>query len=253
MKIGILGAMLEEIAYLHTRMENTITETIGQRQFHSGRLNNQDIVLVFSRWGKVAASSTVTTLIDRFNVDFVIFTGIAGAIDKDLEPGDFVIADKLIQHDMDVSQIGGMAKFEIPLLGKKYFEVQSDYVQLAVRAAHEYIEDELTNDIGIDILNDFGIISPKVIQGTIASGDQFVADTSVSDYLRSSIDNLKCVEMEGAAIAQVAWEHNKPFVVIRTISDKADHTAHIDFPKFVNNIASHLTSGVVLKLLKILQ
>jgi len=252
MKIGILGAMHEEIICLFDKMENTETRIIGQRHFHSGRLQNHEIVLVFSRWGKVAAASTVTTLIDVFNVDFVIFTGIAGATDKDLEPGDFVIADKLIQHDMDVSQIGGIAKYEIPLLGKMYFEVQAEFVKMAVRAAQVYVDQELKQDITPGLLKDFGIQVPKICIGTIASGDQFIASTKITETLNNSVDNLKCVEMEGAAVAQVAWEHDKPFVVIRTISDRADHTAHLDFPKFVATIASHFTSGVVLQLLKIL-
>lgn len=249
MRIGILGAMQEEIALLLEKLENPVKRTVGKREFHSGQLCGHEVVLVFSRWGKVAAASTVTSLIDLFHVNCVLFTGIAGAIDPTLVPGDFVVADRLIQHDMDVSSIDGIERYEIPLLGRKYFEVNPIHVELGLQAARDYIAFALHRDLNPEILQSFQITAPSVVRGTIASGDQFIANQILTDNLRQSIDNLKCVEMEGAAIAQVAWEHDVPFMVLRTISDKADHTAHLDFPRFVSQIASHFTAGVIMQLL----
>lgn len=249
MKIGILGAMQEEIAFLLEKLENSEKHTVGKREFHTGMLRGHEVVLVFSRWGKVAAASTVTSLIDLFQVDIVLFTGIAGAVDRSLVPGDFVIADRLIQHDMDVSSIGGMERFEIPILGKKYFEVAPELVAVGLQAARDFVDSGLNAVTDSEVLREFNIRKPAVCSGTIASGDQFIASPLVTEALSRSVENLKCVEMEGAAIAQVAWEHAIPFMVFRTISDKADHTAHLDFPRFVSQVASHFTAGVILQLL----
>ncbi len=96
-------------------------EVIGMRTYYSGRLFNEDVVLAFSRWSKVAAVSTVTTLIQKYNVDLVLFTGVAGALNSRLNVGDIIIADNLTQYDMDVSGLPRFKKFEIPLLGKCFF------------------------------------------------------------------------------------------------------------------------------------
>ena len=118
MKIGIIGAMEEEIQLFKNDLEIISEETIGMRKYYTGRLFGKDIVLVFSRWGKVAAASTVTTLIQKFQVDLVLFTGVAGAVNSKLNVGDIIISKNLIQHDMDVTALPGFKKFEIPLLGK---------------------------------------------------------------------------------------------------------------------------------------
>jgi adenosylhomocysteine nucleosidase len=107
----------------------------------------------------------------------------------------------------------------------------------------------LSGDVSDEALKEFHIARPQVTTGIIASGDQFIADAAVAQALYRQLPGLKCVEMEGAAVAQVAYEHNIPCLVIRTISDKADHSAVIDFPKFVSKIACHFTCGSVLRLL----
>lgn len=244
MKIGIIGAMQEETLLILKSMKVLSEETIGMRTYYSGKLFDKDIVLVFSRWGKVAAASTVTTLIQRYYVDLVLFTGVAGAARNDLNVGDIVIADKLVQHDMDATALPGFENFEIPLLGKSYFEVDESLLKAAVNSARQYVDTEMTS-IPADMLNEFGIKQPKVLTGTIASGDQFIGDGSKIRELSENIENLQCVEMEGAAVAQVCFEHDIKFIVLRVISDKADEHANIDFPKFIENAASRFTYGII--------
>jgi len=245
MRIGILGAMPEEIDLLAVELRKEEETTIGRRQYLAGKLFDQDAVIVFSRWGKVASASTVTTLIDHFGVGMIIFTGVAGAVSEELEIGDIVVASELVQHDLDASAIPPFQRFEVPLLGVTHLQVAADTVEQVGRAAREYLTKQIASDIGPETLAEFNIAHPKVVIGTIASGDQFIADPEKVARLRLDIPNLKCVEMEGAAVAQVCHEHDIPFMVMRAISDKADHSAKIDFTKFLNRIASHYTRGVI--------
>lgn len=245
MRIGIIGAMEEEIQCFKNDLEIVSEEIIGMRKYYIGRLFGKDIVLVFSRWGKVAAASTVTTLIQKFEVNLVLFTGVAGAVNSNLNIGDIVISNNLIQYDMDVTAIPGFKKFEVPLLNKCSFEIDDSLLDTATKSAHYYIDNEMKSEINVEVLNEFGIKIPKVVVGTIASGDQFIADKDKIRVLSSQIDNLECIEMEGAAVAQVCYEHGVAFIVFRVISDKADEYANIDFKKFVENAASHFTKGII--------
>jgi adenosylhomocysteine nucleosidase len=252
MKIGIMGAMAEEVSQLRHHMTETQSESRGMREYVTGELHGKSVTLVFSRWGKVAASSTATTLVERYGVDCLVFTGVAGALDPALNVGDIVVADTLVQHDMDASVLPGIEKFEIPLLGVARFKVDESYVSAARSAAEAYLAENLRGDVSSDVLDEFHISAPQVATGTIASGDQFIADDKVVQRLRGALPGLRCVEMEGAAVAQVAHEHSIPCVVLRTISDKADHSAVVDFPQFVAKIASHFTCGSVLHLVDLI-
>ncbi|TLS76345.1 5'-methylthioadenosine/adenosylhomocysteine nucleosidase [Mariprofundus erugo] len=253
MNIGIMGAMTEEISQLLQHISETGRETRGMREYVSGTLRGKKVTIVFSRWGKVAAASTATTLIERYGVNYLIFTGVAGAMDQDLHVGDIVIADTLIQHDMDASALPGIERHEIPLLGISSFKVDSRHTDSARLAAESYLSENLTTDIDVHTLHAFHIHTPRVVTGTIASGDQFIADNQSAHALREQIPALKCVEMEGAAVAQVAHEHGIPYLVIRTISDKANESAAIDFPRFIDKVASRFTCGSVLRLLDLIQ
>lgn len=250
MKIGIIGAMQEEVQLLIKDISVTQVDNIGMREYYSGTLYDRDVVIVFSRWGKVAAASTVTTLIEKFNVDLVLFTGIAGAANDMLNIGDIVIADKLVQHDMDCSAVSWLKKFEIPLLGKAEFEVMPDYIALAASSASYYIENEMRNEIGNSVLKEFMDSMPKVIVGTIASGDRFIADKEIIKSFASEIENLQCVEMEGAAVAQICYEHKVDYAVFRVISDKADQHANINCPAFIEKAASYFTRGIIKQFVK---
>lgn len=245
MKIGIIGAMEEEIQLLGEDIKILSEETIAMRKYYNGILFGKEVTLVFSRWGKVAAASTVTTLIQRFGVDLVLFTGVAGGANKELNIGDIIISKNLVQHDMDVTALPGFNKFEIPLLNKALFEVDSLLLDKAIKSADKYIKNELKKDVDSELLNEFGITAPKVVVGSIASGDQFISDRSKIKELSSQIENLQCVEMEGASVAQVCYEHGVKFIVFRVISDKADENAHFNFNKFIEKTARYFTRGII--------
>jgi adenosylhomocysteine nucleosidase len=245
MKIGILSAMPEENHLISSNITGKKITSLGNRDYAEGELGNHDVIAAFSRWGKVAAAQAATTLITKFGAEKIIFTGVAGAASDELEIGDIVISKDLIQHDMDASAIPAFAKFEIPLLGITHFHADHDLLQIAEEAARSYLGSILSSDIPIASLEKYNIYYPKVIAGTIATGDQFIADHEKIRMLQAAIPNLKCIEMEGAAVAQVAHEHQIPFVVIRSISDKANANAMQDFPHFVSHIASHYSLGIV--------
>jgi len=255
MKIGIMGAMPQEIALLQKDMHIVRRQTRGMREYLEGQIYGKDAVLVFSRCAKVAAASTVTTLIDFFGVDLVVFTGVAGAADRALEIGDVVIGTALVQHDLDANPL--FPRFEVPFLGKSAFEVPQAILSLARQSAERYLNGPLHQDIPVEVLRGFGIkASPRLWEGLIISGDQFIANPQTLLGLRTALIQAGlpaplCVEMEGAAVAQVCHEHGIPVIVTRAISDKADHSAAIDFFPFVDKIASHLTCGLVKELIRL--
>lgn len=244
-KIGVLGAMQQEIALLLQNMKNVQERNLGEgkgaRTYWHGFLYGKDSTLVFSRWGKVASASTVTTLIDVAEVDLILFTGVAGAISLDLEIGDVVIGSQLMQHDLDARPL--YRRYEVPQLDISRFSLRPEYIELATKSAERYLAMDLTADVPKNILANFGITSPKVRTGLIVTGDQLIADADLRNTLGREIPDALCVEMEGAAVAQVCHERDVPLIVVRTISDKADH--HVDFVKFVDTVASHFTCGIV--------
>lgn len=248
MTIGIIGALEEEIQLLKNSIEIQSTIVIGLREYYQGILFGKQVILVYSRVGKVAAASTVTTLIEHFGVDLVLFTGVAGGADRKRKIGDIVISRKLLQHDLDCTGIPGTRQFEIPRLNKVYFEAEPKLLKKAVASARSYISGEMSKEIDAKLLHEFGITIPKIAVGTIASGDQFISDSNKIKTLSSQIDELQCVEMEGAAVAQVCYEYSVDYMVFRVISDHADENASINFNKFIEKIARYLTAGIIKKL-----
>ncbi len=244
MKIGILGAMLEEVASIKHLMVISRETQVGSREYIEGKINSIDVVLTFSRWGKVAASCTAATLIHKFNVDLVLFTGVAGAVHPMLNVGDVVIGDGHYQHDMDASPI--FAKYQIPLTDTILFEPNAALVSSAVVAAERFIQ-KIGTSIDSGLLAQFSVFKPMVYRGILASGDKFVANPAAHSDLSYAVGDRKtlAVEMEGAAIAQVCHEHGIPYTVIRTISDKADHSAAVDFQSFVTTVASQYSAGIL--------
>lgn len=240
MKLGIISAMPEEVQSILDVLENVKMNIKGMRSYYEGVFCNKEIVVVFSRWGKVAAAVTTTQLINDYNVDEIIFTGVAGALAMDLKVGDIVIGKKMFQHDMDTRPL--FDKFEIPLLGKKYFEAnKNSKLESAVIRFANTIE----NAISKDILQEFEIANPKVVMGTVLSGDQFIASKEKVNEFIKEIPSAKCVEMEGAAVAQVCFEYEIPFSIVRIISDSANDEAPIDFPKFTKSVASKYAKGIL--------
>jgi len=242
--IGIMGAMPEEIDGVVALLSNCVAISMGKRTYFSGQINGIETVVVFSRWGKVAAATTATTLIHEFKISELLFTGVAGAINSDLKIGDIVLGKRLIQHDMDARPL--MNQYEIPLLSKTYFETDSTHLNIASKAIHSVFENKsLHSVIGEHDLMEFNISQPKLFIGDIASGDQFFSTNKQKQNLKAQLPNVLCVEMEGAAVAQVCYEYEIPFCIIRTISDVADETAHIDFPSFIKKISSKYAAEII--------
>jgi adenosylhomocysteine nucleosidase len=248
--IGIMSAMEDEIKLLLKHLDLHQSRTIANREYLQGKLYGKEVILALSRWGKVAASQTATTLINLFDVTSLIFTGVAGGANPERSIGDIVISTELVQYDVDASAIPPMKQFEIPLLGISHFKADPVLVQHAVDAAQEYVANNLQADVGAEYMNAYSITTATIIKGLIASGDEFIANAEKIAELRTLLPELQCIEMEGAAVAQVCYEHQIPFVVIRSISDRADHSAVTDFPMFVKHIASHYTNGVIRGMLK---
>lgn len=241
--IGLIGAMPQELEHVVTRIEDLEVSEKGNREYYKGRLNGHRVVAVFSRGGKVAAAITVTTLILEFEVDEVIFTGVAGAVNPDVRVGDIVIATRLIQHDVDPRPL--MPRYEIPFLGVTWFETDKGLVEKARRAATHLLAEEDKSEVR----RKFGITSPRVILGDIACGDQFIGSHQAVNQLSADIPSLQCVEMEGAAVAQVCYEYDIPFVVIRSISDNANDDALVDFMAYIDEVANHYSVEIVKRML----
>lgn len=243
MRIGILGAMSEEVSLIVSELADRTSVEIGGRTFHSGKLNSVPVVVGFSHWGKVASASTATHMIGTFKVDSILFSGVAGASQPGLKVGDVVIADRLVQHDMNASPL--FPRHEIPLTGKTYFETDASLRKLLEESTKEFFQVRLSKTVKESDIESFSLRSPQMVVGMIASGDKFFADSGELRELVERLPETKCVEMEGAAVAQVCSEHAIPFGIVRTISDSADHAAPIDFLKFVKNVANVYSAEII--------
>ena len=245
MKFGILGAMPQEVDLIKSLMTGCKESVRAGRTYYEGHIGEHEVVLTFSRWGKVAASSTTTTLINSYHVEFILFTGVAGAVHSDLNIGDIVVGNGFYQHDMDARPF--YDQFQVPSTESIVFESKSDDVVKASAAAEAFVS-HIDSYIPTVFLNKYSLFRPTVHVGLIASGDKFIADPAAHDdlkYRKGDGSTTLAVEMEGAAVAQVCVEHDIPFVVVRTISDKADHSATIDFAIFVDEVASHYSAAII--------
>lgn len=246
MKIGILGAMLEEVSSIKEMMVIENETIIAGRTYYEGRINDVEVVVVFSRWGKVASASTTTTLINKFAVQYILFTGVAGAVAPQLNIGDIVVGAGLYQHDMDARPF--FDQFQIPLTNSIVFEPRQSDVEKVSEAALRFI-DNIETVFNKDTLERFSINKPSVYIGLIASGDKFISDPDIHPHLHLNKNNkgTLAVEMEGASVAQICEEYNIPYNIIRVISDKADHSAAIDFHSFVTQVASQYSAGILME------
>ena len=247
--IGIIGAIPQEINGEVKLLTNKQEHKIGRRSYFTGKLNNQKVVVVYSRVGKVAASATVTTLILEFNVSELIFTGVAGGIHADVKIGDIVLGQSLIQHDMNAQPL--FPAYEIPMLGKAYFEADSSQLEVATTAILEILEEQhLHNVISEKDLDKFNIHQPQLHVGLIGSGDLFFSTNSQKEKLQQNLPEILCVEMEGAAVAQVCYEFDIPFIIIRTISDDADDHSTLDFNSFIEKISNVYSIEIIKNIIK---
>lgn len=229
MRIGIIGAMDEEIALYIEAMGNTTSTTKAGITYYEGTLEGQTIVLCKSGVGKVNAAVCTQILIDQFQVEKIIFTGVAGAVGPELNIGDIVVSTDCVQHDIDVTALG-FASGQIPFTDVWVWEADKQLVELAVKAGQA-----ITDDI-------------SVVTGRILSGDQFVASRDKVKWLHEQFA-AACTEMEGASVGQVCSMNGIPFVVVRSMSDKADGSAHVNFLEFTK-LASHRSYLMVTELLK---
>jgi adenosylhomocysteine nucleosidase len=240
--IAIMAAMQEEMVGLTSALSDARTINNGSRQFTTGTVHGQPVVLVLSRIGKVAAATTATALVERFDVSAIVFTGVAGGLASGVNVGDMVVASEFIQHDMDASPL--FAPLEIPLYGRAVFPTDAGLTE-SLRAAAQGLLNNLSRWVDRDTLHALHVQSPKVHSGLVLSGDRFVSTSAESQALQKRLPLALAVEMEGAAVAQVCHDYGVPFAAVRTISDRADDHATIDFSRFIQEVASRYTSALI--------
>ena len=250
-RLGVISALHQEQAGLIEEMQQPATESRGMRDYVSGRLWGIDCVCVLSRLGKVAAAATIATLIERFGVTHIVFTGVAGSADSQVRVGDIVVADALLQHDMDATPL--FPRFEVPLTGQAHFASDSHLTQRMQQAATDFITLDFANAVAANDRTSFRLQLPQVHTGLVASGDEFIDSRERLLQLKTALPALLAVEMEGAAVAQVCFEFGIPFAVIRTISDAANEEAPLDFMQFIQRVAARYAFGIVRRLCGALQ
>lgn len=223
-KIGIIFALNEELEETKKIFDNVKIHSLYNLKIYECKNEKVDCFLVESGIGKVNAARTAQILIDKMNVDYVLNVGVAGSISREIKKCDIVIADKLVQHDFDFT-LFNYEKGEIPNVGR-YINCDKELVKLARKIN---IETNLT-------------------VGTISSGDIFISDQKMGEKINKKFNAL-CVEMEGAAIAQVCYLSQIPFLVVRAISDSPyDKDNHITFEEFLK-ISSSMAAKFVEQLL----
>jgi adenosylhomocysteine nucleosidase len=246
-RIAIVSALHDELASVLALMPDEQKQVVGGREFWVGHLHGQDVVAVLSGIGKVSAATTATLLIDRFKVQRIVFTGVAGGLGPGVKVGDVVLARSFLQHDMDASPL--FPRHEVPLYGRARFEADAALAD-ALELACERMLHRLRQQLGAPTIEAFGLQSPKLHQGLLISGDRFVATTAESAALQHELPDALAVEMEGAAFAQVCHDFGVPLAVVRTISDRADDAAHVDFPRFLREVASRYSGALIDTLLR---
>ncbi len=225
-KLAIMGAMQEEIEPLLAHFKDVNVVEYANNKFYEVSYNGLEIVIAYSKIGKVFASLTASTMIEKFECDTLLFSGVAGGINPKLQIGDLIIADKLCQHDLDITAFGHPHGF-VPG-GKVFVETTKELRDVAIKVANE-------NNL-------------KVIEGTIATGDQFVHSNERKQFIENTF-NADALEMEGASVAVVCDALNVPFFILRAISDTADMDAGFDFDEFLKSSAKN-SADYLIKIVK---
>ena len=249
MTTAILSALPEEQSGLLAHLQQPECTLHAGRVFHSGLLHGQPVVLALSGIGKVAAATTTAALIERLDATRIVFTGVAGGVGEGVQVGDVVVAQDFVQHDMDASplfarwQVPGYAAVRLPC-DAGLTALLSGAVSACLASAGGHFDHEFMDQ------------PPRLHQGLVASGDRFVSCAQVARALREPLlaagHDVLAVEMEGAAVAQVCVDYGVPFAAVRTISDRADDSAHVDFPRFIEAVASRYADRIVQALLRLL-
>ena len=243
MSTAILSALPEEQAGLVQALAQPQRIIHAGRSFWRGELHDRPVVLALSGMGKVAAATTATALIERFGAARILFTGVAGGVGDGVHVGDVVVASDYLQHDMDASPL--FPRWELPGYGAARLACDTALTAMLVHAASACLE-RMGGALGSQA---GGGATPRVHQGLLASGDRFVSAAQDAHALRTALHAaghpVLAVEMEGAAVAQVCADYRVPFAAMRTISDRADDTAHVDFNRFVATVASRYADHIV--------
>ncbi len=221
-KLAIMGAMEEEITPLLEYFTNITKIEFAKNVYYEARLGNLDVVIAYSKIGKVFSTLTATTMIEKFGCDTLLFSGVAGGINPKLQIGDLIVASKLTQHDLDITAFGHPYGF-VPG-GDIFVNTDEKLREVALEVAQE-------NDI-------------KLIDGIIATGDQFVADQKRKDFIYDTF-KADALEMEGSSVAVVCDALDIPCLILRAISDTADMDAGFDFDKFLETSAKESADFII--------
>jgi adenosylhomocysteine nucleosidase len=236
-RVAIVSAMHEELRALLPLLRDARLDRRAGRECHLGRIDGHDVVLVLCGIGKVAAATTAAVLLDGLDVRALLLTGVAGGLAAGVRVGDMVIAHTLLQHDMDASPL--FPRYEVPLTGRSHFPADAAIcAALAVGCSQVLCSPHAA-------LARHGIAAPRLHSGLVISGDRFVATGAESAALRAALPEALAVEMEGAAVAQVCADFARPFGVVRTVSDRADDAAHVDFARFIAEVAAEFSRDIV--------
>ncbi len=215
-KLAIMGAMEEEITPLLSHFTDIQKNEFANNIYYEAKLNDLDVVIAYSKIGKVFSTLTATTMIEKFGCDTLLFSGVAGGVNPELKIGDLIVANKLSQHDLDITAFGHPAGF--------------------VPGGSVYVEtSKLLKDIALEVAKENNI---KIIEGIIATGDQFVCDEKRKDFIASTF-KADALEMEGASVAVVCDALNVPCLILRAISDTADMDAGFNFEEFLETSAKN--------------
>lgn len=223
--LGIIGAMEEEVASLKEKMQIETVMQSASMEFCQGTLEGKKVVVVRSGIGKVNAAICTQILVDRFQVDAIINTGIAGSLQNEINIGDIVLSSDTMQHDMDATGFGYQFG-EIPRMDTSVFKADLDLIALAKKCC-----EKVNPEIGVHI-------------GRVVSGDQFISSKLDKEWITEHFGGY-CTEMEGAAIAQTAYLNGISFLVVRAISDKADNSATMDYAEFERQAIIHSVNLIV--------
>jgi adenosylhomocysteine nucleosidase len=230
MKIGILGAMDQEVALLQASLDNPEVVEWKHLTFYTGSLHGVEVVVVKCGIGKVAAAVATTALVDRFAPDYVVNTGSAGGFDTDLNIGDLVIATSVLHHDIDITHFG----YALGQAAGMPATYESD--ETLILAAEQAAEQSLD-------------VTTK--RGLICTGDSFIGSDEAAARLREAFPTMAAVEMEGAAIAQTCFMLSTPFLVIRSLSDIAGKTSTVSFQSYLEKAAKH-SAELVMQMIAVL-
>jgi len=236
-RIAIVSAMHEELRALLPLLQDARTERRGGRDCHLGRIDGHEVLLALSGIGKVAAATTTAVVLDAFAARALLLTGVAGGLGAGVHVGDVVIARTLLQHDMDASPL--FPRYEVPLTGRAHFPADPRLCDALAAGSVRVLSAPHA------ALARFGIERPRLHSGLVISGDRFVATAGESLALRTALPEALAVEMEGAAVAQVCADFGRPFAVLRTVSDRADDCAHVDFARFIDEVAAEFSRDIV--------